>query len=134
MHKLVKKFIPNFPACRQAWSFLTKNRSLFTFVLVVAVITIVSYGGYNVWDEVNAGVSVSQKEIVLKVSKHIDLPNEEPQEVVRVQDAQSLQAQNDFYKDVKEGDYILMYKNMAVIYDLRNDVVVAFRRGVKPSF
>jgi hypothetical protein len=73
-------------------------------------------------------VVVSQSEIVSRVSKLTALPPGDPDEVVRVQDEETLKKQNSFYQDVKEGDYILMYKNTAVIYDLRNDLIVAIKR------
>lgn len=72
-------------------------------------------------------VVVSQSEIVARVAKLTPLPNEEPYEIVRVQDETDLRKQNSFYKDVKEGDYIIMYKNVAVIYDLRANAVVAVK-------
>lgn len=73
-------------------------------------------------------VVVSQSEIVARVAMLTTLPNEEPNDIVRVQDEEVLRKQNPFYKDVKEGDYILMYKNTAIIYDLRNNVIVALKR------
>lgn len=73
-------------------------------------------------------VVVSQSEIVTRVGKLTPLPKEQPYEIVRVQDEELLRKQNVFYKDVKEGDYILMYKNLAVIYDLRNNVVLGVKR------
>jgi hypothetical protein len=73
-------------------------------------------------------VVVSQSEIVARVSKLTMLPVEAPYEVVRVQDEEDLRKQNPFYKDIKEGDYILIYKDMAVIYDLRNNKILGIRR------
>ena len=58
----------------------------------------------------------------------LQLPPEAPYEIVRVQDEEDLKKQNEFYKDVKEGDYILMYKKVAIIYDLRNNAIVAIKR------
>jgi hypothetical protein len=45
-----------------------------------------------------------------------------------VEDGVNLQKQNLFYKDVKEGDYILIYKDVAVVYDLRSNTIVAMRK------
>lgn len=73
-------------------------------------------------------IVVSQSEIVARVAELTTLPKEEPYDIVRVQDEESLRKQNPFYQDVKEGDYILMYKNTAVIYDLRRNVIVALKR------
>jgi len=82
-------------------------------------------------------VVISQSEIISRVSKLTTLPEEDPSEIVRVQDKETLRKQNDFYKDIEEGDYILMYKDMAVIYDLRGDRIVAVKRtnvSQEPSF
>jgi hypothetical protein len=74
-------------------------------------------------------VVVSQSEIVARVGKLTLLPFESPYEVVRVQDEEDLRKQNSFYKDIKEGDYVLMYRDLAVIYDLRNNVIKGVRRS-----
>ena len=73
-------------------------------------------------------VVVSQSEIVARVGKLTSLPQEAPYEIVRVQDEEDLRKQNPFYKDIKEGDYILMYKDLAVIYDLRANSIVAVKQ------
>ena len=73
-------------------------------------------------------VVVSQSEIIARVSKLTSLPSEAPYEVVRVQDETDLRKQNPFYKDIKEGEYILIYRDLAVIYDLRDNVIVGIKR------
>lgn len=73
-------------------------------------------------------IIVSQSEILSRVGQLTEIPNEEPDQIVRVQDESVLRHQNPFYQDVKEGDYIIMYKRVAIIYDLRNDVIVALKR------
>lgn len=73
-------------------------------------------------------VVISQSEIINRVGLLTALPPEEPYEIVRVQDEETLRKQNSFYSEVKEGDYILVYKHLAVIYDLRNNVIVALKR------
>lgn len=73
-------------------------------------------------------VVVSQSEIIARVSKLTLLPSETPYEVVRVQDETDLRKQNPFYKDIKEGDYILIYRDLAVIYDLRDNTIVGIKR------
>jgi hypothetical protein len=74
-------------------------------------------------------VVVSQSEIIARVAKLTPVPQEDPEEIVRVQDPEILKKQNSFYNDVKEGDYILMYPNLAVIYDLRSNSIVAVKRN-----
>lgn len=87
------------------------------------------YGAYAlIGNSLANDVVVSKSEIVARVSKHVPLPAEAPDAVVRVQDASVLKKQNDFYANVKEGDYVVMYTNIALIYDLRNDSIVALKR------
>lgn len=87
------------------------------------------YGAYAFIGNTFANdVIVSKSEILSRVSKHIELPEGNPDAVVRVQDASVLKKQNDFYTNVKVGDYIVMYSNIALIYDLRNDSIVALKR------
>jgi hypothetical protein len=87
------------------------------------------YGAYALIGNTLANdIVVSKSEILMRVAKHTELPKGNPEAVVRVQDAESLKKQNDFYSNVKEGDYIVMYQDLAIIYDLRNDSVVALKR------
>lgn len=106
-------------------SFHSSFKVVATAVIVVSLL----YGSYLYIGKTFANeIVVSQSEIVARVSKLTVLPQENPYEIVRVQDEEDLQKQNPFYKNVKEGNYILMYKNLAVIYDLRNNVIVGIKR------
>ncbi len=97
-----------------------------TAVIVVSML----YGSYLYIGKTFANeVIVSQSEIVSRVGKLTDLPQEDPLEVVRVQDEEDLRKQNPFYKDIKEGQYILIYRKLAVIYDLRNNNIVGIKRN-----
>jgi len=88
------------------------------------------YGSYLYIGKTFANeVVISQSEIVSRVAKLTALPVEAPYEIVRVQDSETLRKQNSFYSDVEEGDYILMYKDVAVIYDLRANKVVAVKHS-----
>lgn len=92
------------------------------------------YGSYFFISKTFANeVVVSQSEIVARVAKLTPLPPETPYDIVRVQDEEALRKQNPFYKDVNEGDYILIYKDMAVIYDLRANSIVAVKHVDTPS-
>ena len=105
--------------------------SSFRVVTAILISSSLLYGSYLFIGRTFANeIIVSQSEIVARVSKLTTLPSEAPYEIVRVQDEEDLRKQNPFYKDVKEGNYILMYKNLAVIYDLRNNAIVAIKRGV----
>lgn len=55
------------------------------------------------------------QKIVSKVSKLILLPEESPQ-IVIVQDVEKLRPLQPFFKDAENGDYVLVYQNLALIY------------------
>ena len=106
--------------------------STFRVVATVFVSSLLIYSSYFFIGKTFANeVVISQSEIIARVGKLTPLPPEEPYEIVRVQDEEALQKQNPFYKDIKEGDYILIYKNVAVIYDLRNNVILGLKRTVQ---
>ncbi len=73
-------------------------------------------------------VVISQSEIISRVALLTTLPDQDPIEIVRVEDDEVLKKQNPFYVDAKEGDYVIVYKNMVIIYDLRNDKIVALKK------
>jgi hypothetical protein len=101
-------------------------------VMIALIISGMGYTSYRFITKTFANeVIVSQSEIVARVNKLTMLPVEDPYEIVRVQDEEDLRKQNSFYKDVKEGDYILVYKDMAVIYDLRDNTIVAIKKAEK---
>jgi ribosomal protein S2 len=98
-------------------------------VVVIALVAGSVYVSYRFIGKTFANeVIVSQSEIVARVVKLTAVPQEGPEEIVRVQDPEVLKKQNEFYKNVKEGDYILMYQNLAIIYDLRSNRIVAIKR------
>jgi hypothetical protein len=86
------------------------------------------YGAYAlIGSTVAEDVVISKSEIVNRVMKLTSLPNHAPSAVVRVENPENLQKQNPFYSGVKEGDYIIVYPKLAVIYDLRNDAIVGLK-------
>jgi hypothetical protein len=86
------------------------------------------YGAYAfIGTTVEKDVVVSKSEIIARIARHTELPHENPEAVVRVQDAETLQKQAALYENVKEGDYIVVYSTLAVVYDLRNDRIVALK-------
>lgn len=88
------------------------------------------YGAYALIGNTFANdVVVSKSEILARAAKHMELPAGNPDAVVRVQDPSTLKKENAFYENVKEGDYIIMYTNLAIIYDLRNDSIVGLKRS-----
>lgn len=86
------------------------------------------YGAYAfIGNSIANDVVVSKSEILARIAKHTQLPEGEPEAVVRVQEPATLQKQNNLYENVKEGDYIVIYPTLAVVYDLRSDRIVALK-------
>jgi hypothetical protein len=86
------------------------------------------YAAYAfIGNSIEHDVVISQSEILSRVGKHLELPAGEAESIVRVQDPENLKHQNDLFENVKEGDYIIIYPTLAVVYDLRNDHIVAMR-------
>lgn len=80
------------------------------------IIFIVLYGVIKS-NKTNA-LSVTQDKIVSQLSKSIELPDEETLiNIMRVSDAKSLSLQDNLYKNIKNGDYIIVYKAMILVYD-----------------
>ena len=103
--------------------------SIFKLSSSAAIAVAVLYGSYLYIGKTFANeVIVSQSEIVARVGKLILLPQEEPLDIVRVQDEEELRKQNPFYKNIHEGEYILIYNNLAIIYDLRNNTIIDMKR------
>ena len=112
----------------------------FKVLVGVMVSTGLFYGSYIAIGRSFANeVVISKSEIVARVQKLTTLVpiGEEPYDIVRVQDPEDLKKQNAFYKDVEEGDYILMYPNLAVIYNLRSNKIAGIKQvdniGVVPN-
>lgn len=104
--------------------------SAFKIFVTVFIVSATLYGVYAYFHTALINeVVVSESEIVDRVSKLVAIPSEEPEDVVRVEDAEILKKQNIFYENVKVGDYIIMYPKLAIIYDLRNNVIVAMKKS-----
>lgn len=97
-------------------------------LIITALISAPFYGAYAYIGKTVANeIVISKSQILERVATHTTLPAGEPEAVVRVQDAESLKRQNSFYDQVKSGDYIIMYKSEAIIYDLLNDQISAIK-------
>ncbi|MCF7843509.1 hypothetical protein K9M47_01280 [Candidatus Gracilibacteria bacterium] len=103
--------------------------SAFKILTAVLIIVAVLYGAYSYfYTSLSNDVVVSKSEIIDRVSKLVTVPDDFPDAVVRVEDAEVLKSQNNFYSNVKVGDYIIMYPKLAIIYDLRNNTIVAMKK------
>lgn len=86
------------------------------------------YGAYAfIGNSVAQEVVISESEILTRIKKHTPLPDEKPESVARVQDPEALRGQAGLYENIKVGDYIVIYKSVAVVYDLRNDRIIALK-------
>lgn len=99
---------------------------LVKYFIVSLVVVLVLLSVYLYLQKTISGsVIVSESEILNKVNKQVVLPQDGLMSVKRVQDSATLRIQNDFYKEIKDGDYIISYKNKIIIYDFMKDKVVA---------
>lgn len=74
---------------------------------------------------------VSDKTILSKVGKLVTLPEGVPRTIMRVENADALRTQNEFYKTVQAGNYIIAYDTMLIIYDVINNRIVAVKASAK---
>jgi hypothetical protein len=94
------------------------------FLVCLAVFGIFYFGRGPLTSFFTKTIVVSQAEILRRVALLTTLPDGSPLSVVRVQNPDELRAQHVFYKDVKEGDYIIMYTDKVIIYDLRANRII----------
>ena len=71
--------------------------------------------------------TISDTVILSRIGKLITLPESPLLSLKRVEDAESLRSQNEFYHPVQEGNYIAVYDTMLIIYDVVNDRIVAVK-------
>lgn len=57
------------------------------------------------------------KEIVEKVRRHISIPADVDPTVATIVDAETLKSRNEFYKDAKNGDNLIVTPTRAILYD-----------------
>jgi hypothetical protein len=70
-------------------------------------------------------VQQESSELIFKVSKHVDLPDEEPV-IATISDSESLKSQSAFYKNAQNGDKLLVFQEakQAFIYSSTRDRLV----------
>jgi hypothetical protein len=69
-------------------------------------------------------VPVTPNQIIEAVSRHIILPDTVPQ-IASIQDAEKLKTTETFFKDVVNGDVVLMYEATIIVYRPTQDLLVA---------
>ncbi len=64
------------------------------------------------------------KEIVDKVRKHIIIPTEIEPTVATIVDVNTLRSRNEFYKNAKNGDNLIVTPTRAILYDPDMDIIL----------
>ncbi len=64
------------------------------------------------------------KEIVAKVRRHIMIPGDVDPTVATIVDIETLRSRNDFYKNAKNGDHLIVTPTRAILYDASQDVII----------
>lgn len=112
---------------------LLLSKRFYLVCKILLGVVLLSFAFYGVYSYINTsfahGVVVSQSEIIDRVGKLTTLPPGLPAAIVRVEDPETLKKQNIFLGNAKNGDYILMYEKAAIIYDLRNNSIVAIKKS-----
>jgi hypothetical protein len=93
---------------------------LFFILLFLVILAGLIYSQYQLYilkdPAYQQKVAEEQVQLLLKkVSKIMLLPTETPQ-IVQIQDVEKLKAQQPFFKDAQNGDEVLIYTNMAIVY------------------
>lgn len=64
------------------------------------------------------------KQIVERVRKIYDIPTDTEPTVATIVDVEALQKQNDFYKKAKNGNYLIVTKDRAILFDADANKVI----------
>ncbi len=114
----------------QTYAFFYERRkgTMITVTLFLFIVSLfVSYR--YVQAKVNETDTFSDMYILEKVGTKITLPSGIPHSLVRVENAEKLQKEHFFYKDVKEGHYIIAYPKLFVIYDAVHDEIISVKES-----
>jgi hypothetical protein len=69
--------------------------------------------------------SVLAQEVVAKVKKHMTIDETIAPTIAKIADAEALRSKNPlFYKNAKNGDFVVITTTRAVLYSLENDVII----------
>ncbi len=95
------------------------------FLLVLAGLIYSQYELYKIKNP-NYQIQLQEKKnknIIERTSKLMVVPEGVPQ-ILFVEDVNQLKAQQPFFKDADNGDAVLVYPNVAIIYSVKNDKIV----------
>lgn len=71
--------------------------------------------------------SITQQSVLVQLKEEINLPDNDPNSFMRISDASSLSSQDIFYKDAKNGEYIIVYDSLALVYDFDDKKIINIR-------
>jgi outer membrane murein-binding lipoprotein Lpp len=63
-------------------------------------------------------------EIIAKVRKHMEIPTDPEPTVATIVDVNALRGKNDFYKNAKNGDNLIVTTSRAILYDPVQDIII----------
>lgn len=67
---------------------------------------------------------LTQDDVVSSLKKIIILPKDtDPISINRVSDAETLKKQDPFYENVDNGDYLIQYDKMSIIFDYQHNLI-----------
>lgn len=69
-------------------------------------------------------VPVTANQILEALSRHMILPDTVPQ-IAQVQDAAKIKNSQELFKDVENGDSVIVYETMIIVYRPSKDIIVA---------
>ncbi len=90
-------------------------RLIFIFSSSSFIILIVLYGLFN--SSRTKAESITQETVISQLARTINLPTDGLISIMRVSNAKNLASQDTLYKDIKNGDYIIVYNSMILVYD-----------------
>lgn len=96
--------------------------NLFAYILGVALLIGLYWllsNGYKKWYIER----LSNSDVLSRLGSHIILPKDDPKKIIRISNIDTLREQNNFYKGLEEGDFIIIYTKKAYIYDSRHDII-----------
>lgn len=117
------------------------SRKLLSFLLIIAL-AVLAYVNYTkrvklATDLKKLSVQMEQlqtgnnpqnveaaKAIVDRVRKHIVIPTAIDPTVATIVDVATLKARNEFYKDAKNGDNLIVTPTRAILYDPDKDIIL----------
>lgn len=117
-----------------SFSFLASQKRKFALLLVLFVIVVGASSLYVYMQKhVLETSSFSDEYILEKLGKHMPLPEGYPISLVRVEDSEALKKELPFQTKLKNGDYIIVYPRLYIIYDAQHDTVVLTKESQRSS-